>query len=179
MNFLDYRIFGALFGAILFALFLGVFSNALVSPEKPKVAGYDLPAGAEAPKQAAAAAPAVPLATLLAKADAAKGQAGTKVCATCHTFDKGAPGKIGPNLYGVVGRARGSVAGFAYSDAMKAKGGDWTFEDINSFIGNPKAFVAGTKMGFGGEPDAGKRADIIAYLRTLSDSPVPLPTAAK
>ena len=178
MNFLDYRYFGALFGAILFALFLGVFSNALVSSEKPTVAGYDLPA-AEAPKAAVAtAAPAVPVADLLAKADPAKGQAGTKVCATCHSFDKGAPAKVGPNLYGVVGRAKGSVAGFAYSDAMKAKGGAWTFDDINSFITSPKTYVAGTKMGYGGEPDAGKRADIIAYLRTLSDSPVALPTAA-
>ncbi len=131
------------------------------------------------PPSAAAAAPAVPVAALLAKADPAKGQADTKVCATCHSFDKGAPAKVGPNLYGVVGRAKGSEAGFAYSDAMKAKGGDWTFDDLNSFITSPKTFVPGTKMGFAGEPDAGKRADIIAYLRTLSDSPVALPTAAK
>ena len=155
-----------------------MFSNVLVSPEKPAVSGYDLPAGAEAPKKtAAAAAPTVPLADLLAKADPAKGQAGTKVCATCHSFDKGAPAKVGPNFYGVVGRPKGSEAGFGYSDAMKAKGGDWTFDDLNSFITSPKTFVPGTKMGFGGEPDAGKRADIIAYLRTLSDKPVALPAA--
>jgi cytochrome c len=176
MTFLDYRYFGALFGAILFALFLGVFSNALITSEPPKVPGFDLPSGA-APVKAAAPVAAVPLPVLLAKADPAKGQALTKVCATCHTFDKGAPAKIGPNLYGVVGRPKDSAAGFAYSDAMKAKTGDWTFDDLNSFITSPKTFVAGTKMGFGGEPDAGKRADIIAYLRTLSDSPVPLPAA--
>ena len=114
---------------------------------------------------------------MLAKADPARGQALTKVCATCHTFDKGGAAKVGPNLYNVVDRAKGSEAGFAYSDAMKAKGGKWTFEDLNTFITNPKAFVDGTKMGFGGEPDPEKRADIIVYLRSLSDSPAPLPAA--
>jgi cytochrome c len=77
----------------------------------------------------------------------------------------------------VVDRAKASEAGFGYSDALKAKGGKWTFEDLDAFITSPKTFVAGTKMGFGGEPDAGKRADIIVYLRSLSDAPVPLPAA--
>jgi len=67
--------------------------------------------------------------------------------------------------------------GTKYSDAMKAKGGKWTFEDLNAFITSPKAFIEGTKMGFGGEPDAGKRADLIVYLRSVSDSPVALPAA--
>ena len=178
MKFLDYQILGALGGAILFALFLGLLSNALVRTETPDRPGFDLPSGV-APAKAAAPATAVPLPALLAKADPAKGQALTKVCATCHSFDKGGAAKVGPNLYNVVDRAKGSEAGFGYSDAMKAKGGKWTFDDINTFITDPKAFVPGTKMGFGGEPDAGKRADIIAYLRTLSDHPAPLPAAAK
>ena len=176
MFLLDYRVYGALFGAILFALFLGIFSNALVVAQPANPPGFDLPSGA-APVKAAAPVAAVPLPTLLAKADPAKGQALTKVCATCHSFEKGAAAKVGPDLYGVVGRPKGSAAGFSYSDAMKAKGGDWTFADLDSFITSPKTFVSGTKMGFGGEPDAGKRADIIAYLRTLSDAPVPLPAA--
>ncbi len=179
MNLLDYRILGALLGSTLFALLLGVLSNTLVSEIKPAKPGYELP-GVEAPAAAAAASPAaaaVPLPVLLAKADPAKGQALTKICATCHSFGKGEPAKVGPNLYGVVDRPKGSQAGFAYSDGMKAKGGNWTFDDLNAFITSPKTFVAGTKMAFGGEPDPGKRADIIAYLRTLSDSPVPLPAA--
>ena len=176
MFLLDYRVYGALFGAILFALFLGIFSNALVVAQPANPPGFDLPSGA-APVKAAAPVAAIPLPTLLAKADPAKGQALTKVCATCHSFEQGAAAKVGPDLYGVVGRAKGSAAGFSYSDAMKAKGGDWTFADLDSFITSPKTFVPGTKMGFGGEPDAGKRADIIAYLRTLSDAPVPLPAA--
>lgn len=178
MLLLDYRVYGALFASILFALFLGIFSNALVESKPANPPGFDLPSGAEPAKKAApAAAAAVPLPTLLAKADADKGKGLTKVCATCHSFDKGAPAKAGPNLYGVVDRAKGGEAGFSYSDAMKAKGGKWTFEDLDAFITSPKTFVSGTKMGFGGEADAGKRADIIAYLRTLSDSPVPLPAA--
>jgi len=177
MKFLDFQILGALLGATLFALFLGVFSNGLVRTETPDKPGFDLPSGAAPEKAAAPAAAAVPLASLLAKADPARGQALTKVCATCHTFDKGAAAKVGPNLYNVVDRAKGSEAGFGYSDAMKAKGGKWTFEDLNAFLTSPKGFVDGTKMGFGGEPDAGKRADLIAYLRTLSDSPAPLPAA--
>jgi cytochrome c len=176
MIFLDYRVWGALFGATLFALFLGVFSNALVRAETPATPGFDLPSG-EAKAKPVAAAAAVPLPALLAKADPAKGQGLIKVCATCHSFDKGAPAKVGPNLYGVVDRAKGGEAGFGYSDAMKAKGGKWTFEDLDAFITSPKTFVAGTKMGFGGEPSAEKRADIIVYLRSLSEAPVALPAA--
>ncbi len=176
MLLLDYRVWGALFASILFALFLGVFSNALVRDATPDQPGFALPSGV-APVKATAAVADVPLPTLLAKADPAKGQALTKICATCHSFDKGAAAKVGPNLYGVVDRPKGADAGFAYSDAMKAKGGKWSFEDINAFIANPKAYVPGTKMGYGGEADAGKRADIIAYLDKLSDSPVPLPAA--
>jgi cytochrome c len=174
MLLLDYRIWGALFGAILFALLLGPISNVLVNSPAPSQPGFILPSGV-APAKAAAPAAAVPLPTLLAKADPAKGQALIKICATCHSFEKGAAAKVGPNLYGVVDRAKASFPGFAYSEELKAKGGQWTFDDLNAFITSPKTFAPGTKMAFGGEPDEGKRADIIAYLDTLSDSPVPLP----
>jgi cytochrome c len=123
----------------------------------------------------AALEPPASLPDLLAKADPAKGEADVRVCKTCHAFEKGASARIGPPLWGVVGRQKGAIAGFSYSDGMKAKGGDWTYEDINTFITKPSAFVPGTKMTFPGESSAAKRADILAYLRTLSDSPVPLP----
>ncbi|MCI4677510.1 cytochrome c family protein [Rhodoblastus acidophilus] len=174
MLLLDYRVYGALFGSILFALFLGVFSDALVVSSPANPPGFDLPSSA-GPVKKAAAPVATPLPVLLAKADPKKGEALAKVCATCHNFKEGAGAKVGPDLWGVVGRPKGSVAGFGYSDAMKKKGGDWTFADINEFITNPKAFVPGTKMGFGGEANPEKRADIIAFLRTLSEKPVPLP----
>ena len=112
----------------------------------------------------------------LAKAEVAKGQADTKICQTCHSFDKGGPIRVGPPLWGVVGRPKGSFPGFNYSEGMKSKGGDWTYDDLNEFLTKPSAYVAGTKMTFGGEAEESKRADIVDYLHTLSDNPLPLPT---
>ncbi|MGO9005060.1 MAG: c-type cytochrome [Beijerinckiaceae bacterium] len=172
------KIAGAILGALLFGMGTGVVADAIFAQGKPAKPGYDLPTGevAAAEPGPASKAAAEPLPELLAKADPKKGQADTKACQSCHNFEKGAGAKIGPPLYGVVDRPKGSIAGFSYSDGMKAKGGSWTFEDLNSFITDPKAYVSGTKMSaFGGEKDAHKRADILAYLRTLSDAPAPLP----
>ncbi len=165
------------FGSILFAMLVVAFSNLVFAPGRPAVPGYALPTGtsAPAPAAAAAAAPEEPLPALLAKADAKKGAQNAKICATCHNFDKGAGPKIGPPLFGVVGRPIASIAGFAYSDSLKAVGGDWTYEALNKMITNPKSEASGTKMAYPGEADAHKRADILAYLQTLSDSPVPFP----
>ena len=107
--------------------------------------------------------------------DAKKGEALSKPCAACHDFTKPGVSKVGPPLYGVVNRAKGHVAGFAYSDALKAKGGDWSFDELNKFIADPKKDIPGTKMAYAGEKDDSKRADIVAYLRSLADSPVALP----
>jgi cytochrome c len=160
-------------GILLATMALSVFTNAIYAPVKSAKPGYPLPAG-EAPATAKAEAPKEdPLPVLLAKADPAKGQADTKVCQSCHSFEKGAGAKVGPPLYGVIGRPKGSVPGFAYSDGMKSKGGDWTYEDLFQFITKPSAYVPGTKMTYPGEPDAQKRADIEAYLQKDSDNPVP------
>ena len=168
----------AVLGTLLGTMALGVFTNAVFAPERPAKPGYALPSGetAAAPA-AAAAAPAeqTPLPALLAKADAAKGENDVKACQACHSFDKGGAAKVGPPLWGVVGRPVASVAGFAYSDALKAIGGDWSYEKINQWITKPATMAPGTKMAFPGEPDAGKRADILAYLQKQADSPVPFP----
>ncbi len=168
----------AIMGALLLTMGLGIFSNAVFAPHRAAKAGYELP-GAQEAKAAAPAGAAVaaeePLPVLLAKADPAKGQAGAKACQACHAFEKGAVAKVGPPLWGVVGRPVASIAGFAYSDGFKAMGGNWDYAGINKLITNPKADVAGTKMSYPGEPDPHKRADILAYLQTLSDSPVPFP----
>jgi cytochrome c len=127
----------------------------------------------------APAAPAGPgdIIPLLASADAKDGEQYThKVCVACHTFDKGGKNGVGPNLYGVVERPRDSEAGFSYSPAMeKFKGQPWSFDSLNEWLYKPSAYVPGTRMSFAGITNDKQRADVIAYLRTLSDNPVPLP----
>lgn len=137
--------------------------------------GFALPAPKEQPA-AAAAAPAASafsfakVAEALPKASADNGQATFKKCATCHTIDKGGANRVGPNLWGVVGRKAGSHEGFAYSEGIKGKG-EWTLENLATFIHNPKAYVPSTKMVFAGIADAGEMADLLAYLRKQSDNP--------
>ncbi len=155
---------------LLLTMGLGVVTNAIYAPDKAEKPGYPLPAGTPAATAKAEAPKEDPLPVLLAKADPKKGEADTKVCQSCHNFEKGAGAKVGPPLYDVVGRPKGSVPGFAYSDGMKSKGGDWTYADLYEFLTKPSAYVPGTKMTYPGEPDAQKRADIEAYLQQDSDT---------
>jgi cytochrome c len=179
MNIETNKIAGAVFASLLFVVGVNVIAGGLFAPKKPAVPGYDLPAPEEAAAGGASApaAPAEPLPVLLAKADPTKGQSSAKKCAACHTFEKGGPNKVGPNLYGVVGRPVASHEGFNYSAALKGKGGEWSFENLNEFVHAPKGYAPGTIMAFAGVAQAQERADILAYLRTLADSPAPLPAA--
>lgn len=170
------KIAGAILGSLLLAMGLGVIGQMIFSHRTLVKSAYDLPTVSETADAGVSAGAAVAsIAERLAKADVKKGEVDTKACQACHNFEKGGGVKIGPPLYGVLDRPKGSVAGFAYSDAMKGKGGEWTFDDLDRFLANPKAFISGTKMSFAGEPDPAKRADIIDYLDSLSDNPVPLP----
>lgn len=175
------KIFAALVLAMLVAYFAGFIAKETTEPEIPEKIAFpvaDLKIAEAAPAGAATpAAQAEPIEPLLATADPAAGQKTSRACTACHNFEKDAPNKVGPHLWGIVGRTVADVTDFAYSEGMKSHHDrKWTYDELNHFIYNPKAHVTGTKMAYAGLKDTKERANLIAWLRTLSDSPVPLPT---
>ena len=145
---------------------------AVGEEKKPGNAGTAAPAAA--PK--ASGFDAAKVTSLVGAANADAGKAAFGKCLACHTAAKGAGNKLGPNLWGVIGRARASIADFTgYSAALKAKAGNWTFEDLAQFINSPSSLVQGTKMIFPGIKDPQAIADVLAYIRTLADTPAELP----
>ena len=175
------KILGAILFTCLVTLALNIAAGAMFSPTQPEKPGYEI-AVTEEPAQGAkpeAAAPAEPIEKLLASASVEKGEQAAKKCVACHTFTKGGPNRVGPILWGIVNRPKGSEPGFTYSDAIKSKGGNWTIDDLNAFLTSPRGYAPGTKMTFVGLPKGSERADVIAYLNSLADSPAPLPKAAQ
>ncbi|MFN0046098.1 MAG: c-type cytochrome [Sphingorhabdus sp.] len=137
--------------------------------EKP---GYAIQ-GAEA--DGAGAAAAVPIGNMMATADMSKGETIFKKCVACHTIAQGGANGIGPNLWGTVGKPLAGHAGFAYSDALKSKGGTWTFEALNEWLSNPKKYAPGNKMTFAGLGNPEERAAVLLYLNSQGSN-IPLPT---
>jgi cytochrome c len=179
MSFEANKIAGAILAAMMLAMISGIIANILVRPAPLSKPAYEI-AGAPAEEAAApgaAAAPAgpEPIAPLMASASADAGKTKTTQCAACHTFDKGGPNRIGPNLYGVVGSpiAEGR-GGFAFSTALqtKGKGQTWTLDNLNAWLFKPQEFAKGTKMTFVGLPKAQDRANVVAYLNSMSDKPL-------
>jgi cytochrome c len=164
----------ALAGGIA-ALGLSIASGMLFHAERPHQMGYAIEGVEEASEGGAAALE--PIATRLAKADLAKGEASFKKCMACHTINQGGANGIGPNLYATMGEgiAQGK-AGFAFSDALKAVGGNWDFDKMDAWLTNPRKFASGTKMTFAGIPDGQERANVIAYLNSQGSN-LPLPAA--
>jgi len=172
---------GALLATVFVMMSVSIASEGIFHSAAPEKEGFAIVA-AEPTAEAGAgeAAPAaVPIAQLLVKADAKAGETTFKKCQACHSGEKGGPNKVGPDLWGVVDRPVASHEGFAYSAAMKdfSKGSTehWTFDHLNHFLTAPKAYVKGTAMGFAGLKKDEERANLIAYLRTLADTPVALP----
>jgi cytochrome c len=171
------KIMAAVLTAGIVASASGVLSRLIYAPHELEEPVYKIAVAEEAAGggEAAAEAEAQPIGVLLASANPEAGTAVAKKCASCHTFAQGEPNRVGPNLYNTVNRPVAQHEGFAYSDALKAYGGEWNYDRLSAFLANPKAEVPGTKMSFAGIAKDQERADLIAYLRTLSDAPVPLP----
>jgi cytochrome c len=165
------KILGLVLGTALFLqtvhIIDGHFTTRVAKP------GSEVAAKKEQPQAGAAAA--VPIDTLLASASADRGAQVAKQCLACHNFEEGQGPKVGPVLYGVVGRKIASAPGFNYSSALKSKNGNWDFNALNAWLTKPTAYAPGTSMIFAGLSNDKQRADVIAYLDTLSKNPVPLP----
>lgn len=174
----SYKVWGSILVALTVALAIGIVINEATHSDHLATNAYkvELLEGA-VQTTAAPETPAIePVGHLLASADLAAGEKAFKRCGTCHTLNKGGANKVGPNLFGVVGNTKGSAAGFAYSGALKAMAGSWSYNELNAFLTKPKDFLAGTKMNFAGIKKPQDRANIIAFLRANADTPFPLPT---
>ncbi len=173
------KIAGAVLGALLFVVGLNILAGGIFSPSLPAKPGFVV-AVAEAKSDAGAPKDA-PVAPIADRMKAATADAGAKVfgnCKACHNAADGGPNQTGPNLYGVVGGPAAHMATFTYSDGMMARaksGGMWTYDELDKFLTNPKAYVPGTKMGFAGLAKPEDRAAVIMYLRDQAKTPMPMP----
>jgi cytochrome c len=181
MSFEMNKIIAAVLVAAIVAMVSGILADSLVRPQMLAKNVYEIAGAApsESKEQGAAPAAPEPIGPLLASASVDEGKKVSAKCTSCHTFDKGGANRVGPNLYDIVGEpiAEGH-GGFAFSDALKAHKGDWTPDLLSEWLTSPQAFAKGTKMTFAGLPKAKDRADIIAYLNSLSDNPKPLASSA-
>jgi len=158
------------------ALGLSIVGHGLFVGERPEKMGYPIE-GVEEAGGEGGGGPEVPIATLLASADAAKGAEVFKKCAACHTINQGGANGIGPNLYATLGEAVAQgKGGFAFSDALKGVGGTWDFDKMNAWLQSPRKFAAGTKMTFAGLSNPQDRANVILYLNSQGSN-LPLPAA--
>ena len=148
----------------------------LVNAQELKTPAYSVEiADAEPAKASATAIAQEDTLTLLAATTPPKGEKVFKKCKSCHTVNKGGKNMVGPNLWDVIGRTKGSISGYSYSNSLKNMGGDWSYANLDAFLLSPKKYAKGTKMSFSGLKKAEDRAAVIVYLRSLSDSPKPLP----
>ena len=170
--------FNTIAGWVLFAgiVLLGssILAGEVFHAEAPHEGGYPIPGVV---RSGEAAEEAKPIEFYLASADLVKGEQAFKKCAACHNVDPGGANALGPALYGVMGNPVAGHAGFAYSDALKSKGGSWDWNTMSEWIANPKKFAPGTKMTFAGISDPQERANLLAFLNSRDNAPLPAPAA--
>jgi cytochrome c len=173
------KIFAAILVAGIIGMTTGIIAEMLVSPEELEEPAFRVDTGAEPAEIAPAEEEALPpIAPLLAAADPAAGEDFTRACQACHNFEQGAPNKVGPVLWNTLGQPVAAHEGFNYSStlqALNAEGTEWTYDNMNAFLAAPRDWAPGTTMSYAGVRSPEDRANLIAYLRTLSDDPVPLP----
>jgi cytochrome c len=175
------KIIGAVLGTAIFIFVVRQAAEVIYEPETPAKPGYVVEGVAEDTAGAAAAPVAEVMpdwGTVLPAADVAAGKTISGRCEQCHDISKGGANKIGPELYAVVDRPRAVHEGFSYSSAMKAKGGNWTYDELFKFLKSPGSYIPGTKMSFAGISREQDRINLIAYLRSEADTPAPIPAPA-
>ena len=169
---------GWVLGAGIVLLGASLVTGELFHSERPETMGYPIEGVVEEGGEGGDAAEP-PIAALLQTADAAAGEAQFRKCAACHTVNQGGANGLGPNLWGVMGAPLTRTAGFAYSDALRSKGGNWDWEQMNAWLRSPRSFAPGTKMTFAGISNPEDRANLLAYLNAQGGNlQVPPPPAA-
>jgi cytochrome c len=154
----------------------GVVASMVVKPKPLHESVLNIQTASAPTTTQAQEEPLAPIGPLLASADVTAGEAiARRQCGSCHTFTEGGRHGVGPNLYNIVGRPHGGVEGFNSSAALRAKPGNWSYEEMNAWLKKPSAYIPGSRMAYAGLNSEKQRADVILYLRSLSPSPVPLP----
>lgn len=173
------KVFGAVLAVATFTLGVHIFVGELYKTKPPKQMGFSVQVASATPAAAAAPAEAArPIADIMREADASRGQAAFRPCVACHSVEKGGRNGTGPNLWDTYGGKKAHMDGFNYSAALRTaagSGGQWNAEELYRFLEAPSRYLRGTTMSFAGISRSGTRADIVAYLRSLSDAPKPLP----
>jgi cytochrome c len=171
--------FNTIAGWVLFAgiiaLGASIVSGEIFHAERPEKMGYPIE-GVVLEGEGEAAAEQ-PIAVYLAAAVAAAGEQVFKKCGACHNAEPGGANALGPALYGVMGNPVAAHPGFAFTDALKGKGGTWDWETMSAWLANPKKFAPGTKMTFAGLSKPEDRANVMAFLNSRDPSPLPIPAA--